>query len=581
MGVQGRASGLAARRRLDLTSREQKNYTASMSRLIGSGYDSHHDDPGAAPRPRPRSLGAFAPMSTARTLIRGSIFRNLDLVVLLGVTFLITPLIVRSLGDRMYGFWTLLGTFIGYYGLLDFGLSSAAARYISQSVGKGDMEEVETVANTTLFLFSLIGLAALLVAALSAMACPLFMRDPAETALFRRLILILGAATAIGFPFKVYGGIMTSYIRYDSIAYISIARTIVSNAAIYYVLKRGGGIMAVALISAAASLLQNAATCALCKAQFPKIKIVWFRFDRAKIRAMFDYSWKSFVCQIGDVLRFQIDTLVIAGFLNVALVTPYIIGGRLVTGFGQLMGSSIGVMMPVFSLYEGRGDYDAIRSALLKVTTLSTLLCAFVGFSVIFYAKAFILRWMGPGFESSRGVAVILCAGSIMGLAELPGVHLLYGLSKNNYLAVMNTCEAALNVALSLILLRYYGIYGVALGSTVETLLFALFIQPIYICRAARLPVRSYLLDKIIVTLLKASVPLGVYFYLIRNLVLPNYARLCACGVLQTLLFIPAAYFFIISEDERRFIKSTLRSGLKKNERFGYGGGPLNETVGT
>ena len=518
-------------------------------------------------------------MSTVRTLIRGSLFRNLDLFVMLVVTFCITPFIVHSLGGRMYGYWTLLGTFIGYYGLLDFGLSSAAARYISQSLGKGDLEELDSVANTAFFLFSLIGLAALLVAVLSGLACPYFIRDPGEIALFRKLILILGAATAIGFPFRVFGGIMTSYIRYDAIAFISITRTLVSNAAIYYFLSHGSGIMAVAVISFVVSLLQNGATYFVCKTQFPDIKIVCFRFDRAKIRTMLDYSWKTFVCQVGDIVRFGIDSLVIASFLSVSLVTPYVIGARLVSGFGQLVGSTIGIMMPVFSQYEGRGDYDAIRSALLKVTTLSVLMCAFVGFSIIFYAKAFVLRWMGPGYESSHGVAMILCAGSIMGLAQVPGVQLLYGLSKNNYLAVLNTCEAALNVVLSLIFLKYYGLYGVALGSTVEILVFTLFIQPIYICRSVQLPVRTYLFDKILVTLLKAAVPLGIYFYLIRNLVLPDYTRLCGCVALQTLIFIPAAYFFIITNDERQFIKNTLHVRLNKKEQIGYGRGPLNDSV--
>ncbi|MFI5360981.1 MAG: lipopolysaccharide biosynthesis protein [Elusimicrobiota bacterium] len=521
-----------------------------------------------------------APPSTARTLIKGSIFRNLDLCGTLGATFFMTPLIVHSLGDRMYGFWALVGTFIGYYGLLDFGLSTAAARYISKSLGKGDIQELNSVANTAFFLFSLIGAAALVVAALSALACPLFVRDPVEIVLFRKIILMLGAATAVGFPFKVYGGIMTSYIRYDSIAYISIARTLISNAAIYCCLRGGDGIMAVAVISAVVSLLQNGATYGVCRAQFPRISIVWFRFDRAEIRAMFDYSWKSFVCQIGDLFRFQIDTLVIAGFLNVGLVTPYTIGARLVGGFGQLMGSSIGVMMPVFSQYEGRGDYDAIRNALLRVSMFSTLMSAFVGFSIIFYAKAFILRWMGPGFDASSGVTVILCAGSIMGLAQLPGVHLLYGLSKNNYLAVLNTCEAVLNVVLSLIFLRYYGMYGVALGSTVETLLFTLFIQPVYICRAVKLPVRSYLVDQTLVTLIKSAVALGIYFLAIRHLVLPDYARLCACVAVQTLWFLPAAYFFILGEADRRFIRSTLGFGTKTNEGFGYGAGRFNGTVG-
>ena len=518
-------------------------------------------------------------MSTASRLLKGSFFRNADLAVLLGVTFLFTPFIVRSLGDRMYGYWTLIGTLIGYYGLLDFGLTIAASRYISQALGKGDAQELNEVANTAFFLFSLIGLATLAAALASAFACPLFIKDPAEAALLRRAILVLGAATAIGFPFKVYAGIMTSHIEYDSIAYINIARTLLSNAAIYGCLSRGYGLLAVAVISFIVSVLQNAATYAVCKAHYPHIKLSFFRYDAAKVRVMFDYSWKSFVCQIGDMLRFQTDTLLIAAFLNVSLVTPFFVGARLVSGFSQLVLSSVGVMLPVFSRYEGRGDYDAIRSALLTVTTLSTLLSAFVGFSIMFYAKAFIVRWMGPGYEVSQGIAVILCAGSILGLAQYPGVQLLYGLSKHDQLAVLNTCQAALNVALSVIFMRRYGIYGVALGTMAETLLFTLFIQPVYICRAVDLPVRAYLVDKVLATALKTAVPLGVYFYAIKDMVVPNFTRLGACVALQTLLFIPIAYFLIISEEERRFIKSAVVSGLKKDEHAGYGG-PLDDSVG-
>lgn len=520
------------------------------------------------------------PRSTARALIRGSIFRNIDLFAVLAVTFFMTPLIVHSLGDRMYGFWTLLGTVIGYYGLLDFGLSSAAARYISRSLGKGDMEELNGVANTSFFLFSLVGLAAMLAALLTALSAPLFIDDPGELALFRKLILILGAATAIAFPFRVFGGILTAYIRYDAIAGISIVRTLASNAAIYYLLTEGRGITAIVVVNFVACLLQNAATYAVCKAQFPHIKIAFFRYDRGRIRTMFDYSWKTFVCQLGDLLRFQIDTVLIAGFLSVSLVTPYFIGARLVSGFGQLMGSSMGIMLPVFSQYEARGDYDAIRSALLTVTRLGALLSAFVGLSIMFYAEAFILRWMGTGFDSSHRVAAILCAGAIMGLSQYPGVQLLYGLSKNNYLAVMNTCQAALNVLLSVAFLRYFGLYGVALGSAAETLIFTLFIQPVYICRSVQLPVRTYLFDAILLTLLKAAAPLGIYFYLIRNLLLPDYARLSACIALQALLFIPAAYFFIISDDERTFVKNALRLGRRENERFDYGEGRLNDNAG-
>ncbi len=233
------------------------------------------------------------------------------------------------------------------------------------------MEELGGVANTAFFLFCLVGLAALAATLLLVTGCPLFIRDPVEVVLFRKIILLLGIATAIGFPIRVYAGILTSYIRYDLIAYISIARTIISNAAIYHYLDKGRGIMAIAVISFIVSLLQNAATYAVCAARYPNIKITCFRFAGSRIRTMFNYSWKTFLIAITDIMRFRIDSLLIAFFLNVGLVTPYAVGARLVEGFNYLVGSSIGMMLPVFSQYEGRGDYDAIRSALLKTTKLS------------------------------------------------------------------------------------------------------------------------------------------------------------------------------------------------------------------
>jgi O-antigen/teichoic acid export membrane protein len=509
-------------------------------------------------------LDPSAGTSTAKKLIRGSIFRNINLFAALAAAFVMAPFIVHSLGTRMYGFWTLIGAFIGYYGVLDFGLSSASARYISRSLGKGDVEELNNVVNTAFFLYCLIGLAALVATVAVVLACPFFMHDPAEMRLFRKIFLLLGVATAAGFPLRVYSGILTSYIRYDSLAYISIARTLISNVAIYCCLSRGHGIMAMAVIAFTVSLTEGAAICAACTAQVPHIKIAWFRFEGSKIRAMFDHSWKTFVCMMSTLVRFGMDSAVIAYFLNVSLITPYAVGVRIADGFNNLVLNFVGMMLPVFSRYEGSGDYDAIRSALVKITRFSALLSAFLGLSIMFYAQAFILRWMGPGFDSSRWVAAILTFGFMLHLPQSPGVQVLYALSKHERYAALNVCEGAANLILSVILLKHYGIYGVALGTAIEMVIFKLLVQPVYICRVVGMPVREYLVDIIFATMLKSAVPLGLYFFLIRGLVLPEYPRLCACVALQTVLFVPAAYFFIISKAERELVDGLIASLLKR-----------------
>ena len=64
-------------------------------------------------------------------------FSNVSvLVIKLGITFLLTPVIVRSLGNYDYGIWEIIGSVLGYMGMLDLGLqptiSRFAARYNAQ-----------------------------------------------------------------------------------------------------------------------------------------------------------------------------------------------------------------------------------------------------------------------------------------------------------------------------------------------------------------------------------------------------------------------------------------------------------------
>lgn len=501
-------------------------------------------------------------MRTGSRLLKGSVFRNLELVALLFATLAMTPMLVRSMGDRLYGVWAILSAFVSYYGLLDFGLSSAAARYISQALGRGDGREASATAGTAFVLFSLLGAAALAVTGLAAWVCPRFLKDPSEAALFRQVVLLLGGATALGFPLKAYQGVLTSQLRYDILSYMALARILATNALIYASLLRGGGLWEVAAVTSAGALLQGVGGAAACRFLCPGVRVAAALFRRDAARAMFAHGWRNLVCGVSDVVRLRVDSLVIAAFLDVRLVTPYSVGVRLVDGFVQFMMGTFGMMQPVFSRYDGADDRDAIREALLRVTRLSTLASTYLGLSIIFFGRPAIERWMGPGYESGYVVAAILAAAFMIELPQSPGIQLLYGLSRHGAYAALNACEAVLNVALSIVLLGKFGLYGVALGTAAEIVVIKLFVLPVFIARAARLPVRAYLVDAILVTLLKAAAPLLLFYAAARGFLLPDYGRLALCAAAQTLFFAPIAYAFVLGADERLMIREVLASLL-------------------
>jgi O-antigen/teichoic acid export membrane protein len=95
---------------------------------------------------------------------------NLAATVL--VSFLMVPFVVHRLGDRMYGIWALVSTFISYYGLMDLGLSTAVARFLAGAAGTHDNARFNRMFNTALRLYFWIAAAILAVGGALAVAAP-------------------------------------------------------------------------------------------------------------------------------------------------------------------------------------------------------------------------------------------------------------------------------------------------------------------------------------------------------------------------------------------------------------------------
>ena len=72
---------------------------------------------------------------TARKLASGLFFRLANTIAAALVSILVMPFVVHSLGDRDYGIWTLVGTFVGYYGVLELGFAPAVTRHLSHALG--------------------------------------------------------------------------------------------------------------------------------------------------------------------------------------------------------------------------------------------------------------------------------------------------------------------------------------------------------------------------------------------------------------------------------------------------------------
>jgi O-antigen/teichoic acid export membrane protein len=429
-----------------------------------------------------------------KKLVTGSAIRVMNFGIQIVVAFFMTPFIVSTLGDRMYGSWLLVATFLGYYGLLDLGLSSAVNRYLAGAAGEKDAAGSNRIFNTAVFLYSALGCLALIVTGIFIILTPYIIKSPEDASLFRKIILIMGVSSAISFPIRAFMAVLTAQLRFDIMSSLQIMTVIIRTLAIVLALTAGHKILSMAVITFFAGLPELVITVYYARKNYPSLSI----FDRAywnrdTAKMLLSYSFFTLISQLGDLFRFNIDALIITTFIGLAAVTHYGIAAALGIYYLNLMMAFMGVLQPVFSRQYSLSDSAVIKKTFFFTTKISFFAASFPAFCYFALGKPFIIRWMGDSFVDSYPCLVILTLAWLFDLGQMPSVGLLYGISKHKFYALFNTIEGIFNVVLSVILVGKMGIIGVALGTLIPMSIMKIIIQPIYICRVASIPYREYM----------------------------------------------------------------------------------------
>jgi O-antigen/teichoic acid export membrane protein len=431
--------------------------------------------------------------SLSRKVLSGSVLRLCNLVAAVAFALLLMPLMVHRLGDRIYGLWSLAAAFIGYYGLIDLGLSSAVSQYLCIALGKKDAVECRAVFKTALGIQSLLGCVALVVTAALAAATQWLCHDPGEAALFWKVIAVLGVTAALGFPARVYGGLLEAQLRFDIQSLLDLVGLILRSVLILGAMWAGHGLLALAWAMFLASIPVMVLQVLIARREAPWARIGSLSFDLKRTKGLFSYSIYSFVTSIGDVLRFQVDPVVIAGFVSIGAVTHYRVASVFMRYFINVITSSVGTFQQVSSQLYGSGNHDKLEQAFFFATKVSIWISVSVGFILIFWGRPFILHWMGAEYGDACLPMVVLSIAVFLDVSQFPSISLLYATFNHRFYTYLNLAEGIINLGVSVALARSYGIFGVALGTLIAAIVIRIAVQPWWVCKAVGLPYWAYL----------------------------------------------------------------------------------------
>jgi O-antigen/teichoic acid export membrane protein len=189
--------------------------------------------------------------------------------------------------------------------------------------------------------------------------------------------------------------------------------------------------------------------------------------DPAFAKTLFGDGWKFFVIGIGWMINWQTDNMVIAHFLGAAQVTPYAVTFSLFALATGLQTLAYPSLWPAYTEAFAQRDFEWIRQTVrsnFKFSFLSTL--AIVGLLSIF-AGDIIRFWAGAVAVPPFSVIVWMALWRLMLATLLVGSCLLNATGHLKGMTIYGTITALLNLTLSILLARKYGITGVIAGTVI------------------------------------------------------------------------------------------------------------------
>lgn len=477
--------------------------------------------------------------------------------------FWMMPFLINHLGEAQYAVWLIVGSLVGYLGLLDFGITQSTVKYIAEHRARGDQAAINRVITSGLSVFSVVGAFSLLASAVLALSFNRIFKTQLPDQTVAIVVALVGLNVAMTFPASVFLGVLRGYQRYDIGATAMSVSILTRCAVIYWAISSGQGIVALALTTLIFDTLRLTYITVRVFQLNPDIRVGRAHFQTSELQKLFGHSMWLFLIMVGDQINFATDTVIIGYFLAPVVLTVYAIAGRLVGYLRALVVEMVGVLMPAVSGLHAQDDAAGVEQLLIGGAKWTALLALPPAAVFWILGERFVELWIGPKYAPDAAhLLAILTLGVLAHLAEMTVTTVLVGTGRAQVVARWVIAQSLVNLALSLILVRFYGATGVALGTSISMVLFALASIPIYLRFHLQLSPRKFVQGALL-TPLAAQIPFAGALWLLRTLVpTANLAAFFGAILLVVPIYGATVFALCLSSAERVGILGRLK--LKK-----------------
>jgi len=497
----------------------------------------------------------------------GIVLTYIQMFLSILVNIICTPIILNRLGQTEFGLYNLTSSIISYLSLLTLGFGASYIRFYSRYKAKNDEEGIEKLNGLYMVVFLIMGFVALILGLILSFNSSILFNNTYSTKdlhIAKILLLLLTFNMAISFPMSVYSAIITSQEEFIFQKIINIGKTFLSPAISIVAIFLGYGSIGMVVSITIISLLIDFLNIYYCKKKI-NAKFKFGKIDKFLLKEIAIFSFFIAINQLIDQINTQTDKIILGKMINAGAVAVYTIGATIQAMYVNFSIAVHSVFAPKIHKIINSGDKnvdDQLTDLFIKIGRVQFFILMLIATGFVFFGKFFVLKWAGEGYDLVYYLVIILMIPSTVPLIQNIGIEIQRAKNKHQFRSLVYLLIAIINVAMSIVLCKYYGILGVTIGTAFANIVGCCIIMNIYYHKKIGINIIKFW-KSIFRASLGLVAPIAFGFLLMKFINFNNFAVYLLFVALYTLAYLISIYLFGLNKEEKSFVnKSSKKSAF-------------------
>lgn len=414
----------------------------------------------------------------SKSIVRNTGYNLLSQGIFVFLAFWAIPILVRGLGEERFGLLALLWVLVGYFSLLDLGISRANVKFLSEAAALGDNVLLSKTVWTSLTASAGFGLV-VMVAILGAIPFLLSNVLKVSPSLYQEASQAFFFA-AMSLPFMlVFGtikGVQMAFLRFDLVNLFQGGMTALQWIGSVVLTWYGMGIKEILFLTFLLRVISAVSAFLMLRGLIPTLYQNLKLWNKAVFKKIIRFGgWVTVSQALGPVLMY-LDRILIGALVSLAAVAYYSVPQE---ALGRLIVIPVSLSIVLFPVFSGQIISEESREGIKDLYDRSirylAILMLPIAIGILVYAENILTIWVGPqyGKVSTLPFQIMAIGFLFNSLGQVP-MTVLHAYNRPDLPAKFYMIELPIMVILNVILIPTLGIVGAAIVWNVRVVLDAL-----------------------------------------------------------------------------------------------------------